>query len=145
MNDEEFDWKIVQEITGYTDEELEIFKSDPRRVATALNMIGRPEFGDQTVIIEVTSSKGCPKQLKPGDRLVFRRTCFLVTEKSDPWCIFAMVNIPMIAGITHERWSSGLDLKEIFFDHISCTGGCGVGNGDFGRVVMKGYVTEGEI
>jgi len=141
MSSEGFDWKFLQQWVKFTDEELEIFKSDPRRAKAAQRMMGSPGFEKKWLIVEVVSSENCRAKLKPGDRLLFKACSVLDLKRSAPWCIMAMANIDIVAGISHDRWVSGLDLKELSFDHLSCVD-CGVKDGGRGRVAMKAYVKD---
>ena len=143
MAEQEFDWKSFQKTMGYNDEELEIFRSDPRRSGAVLSMNGpaRAEVQKKFLIIEVVSSEGCRAQMKVGDRLFFKRTSELDLKRSDPWCILAMANLDIMAGVCHNRWANDLDLKDLKFDHLSCVD-CGVKNGGWGRVLMKAYVKD---
>lgn len=143
MKEEELDWKAFQKNMGFSDDELEIFRSDPRRANAALRMKGkaREKVQSKFLVIEVVSSEGCRAQMKVGDRLFFRRTSELDLKRSDPWCILAMANLDIMAGVCHNRWANDLGLDDLKFDHLSCVD-CGVRNGGWGRVTMKAYVKD---
>ena len=66
MNVEEI-WKLFQAHMDYTDEEMEIFKSDPLKVKMVTET---PEFVKCRVIAEVIESHGCHAKHRVGDRFV---------------------------------------------------------------------------
>ena len=139
MGEADFDWGKFQRNNRYTDEELEIFKSDPRRANAAKKMFSR-EVAGKYLVIEVVRSHGCTARMKPGDRLVFRALGVLDTEKSSPWCAHAMGEIPGFANMVQDRYVSGLDPNDMVYNHFSCMDvgpECG-----WGQVVMKVYVAD---
>ena len=60
-------WKLFQAHMEYTDEEMEIFKSDPIKVKMVTET---PEFVKCRVVAEVIESHGCHAKHKVGDRFV---------------------------------------------------------------------------
>ena len=57
-------WKITQKRLGYTDDELETFKKDPRNE----DILTRgPELMRKNIILEVVESHGCNSRQKVGD------------------------------------------------------------------------------
>ncbi len=141
MDEKKF-WKGFQGVMGYTDDEIEIFKSDPKH-----KMI-TPKFGAKLMemykkylVFEVVSSHGCAEHMKVGDRMFFKGMAKMDPEKSDPWCVFAMGNMLSIASICHDRWVEGLDPNGMVYDHFSCMD-CGVKAGGWGHVAMKAYVVD---
>lgn len=140
MSGDGFDWKGFQQQMGYTDDELQMVKSDLRRVK-ATERMALPEWQNKYLIIEVVSSENCPAQMKPGDRLFFKACTIMEPGKSDPWCVLAMNNFDMMAAVVHDKWVSGLDPADMDFSFLPCVD-CGVKNGGWGRVVMKAYVKD---
>ena len=68
---------------GYTDEEMEIFRSDPEKVKMVTQT---PEFVKYSVIAEVIESHGCHAGHKVGDRFVMTAGGQLIAEKSPKGC-----------------------------------------------------------
>ena len=64
MDNEEI-WKRFQRHMGYTDKELELFRSDPEKVKMVTET---PDFVKCNVIAEVIESHGCHAGHKVGDR-----------------------------------------------------------------------------
>ena len=60
-------WRRFQKHMGYTDQEMEIFRSDPEKVKMVTQT---PEFGKCKLIAEVIESHGCHAGHKAGDRFV---------------------------------------------------------------------------
>jgi hypothetical protein len=134
-----FNWTAFQKTLGYTDEELTIFKADPRRYNSAQRLFTR-EIADYNLIIEVVESKGCSCRLKPGDRLVFRCLSQLDLSSSAPnWCAHAFGPINLFASMAQDRFVSGLPIDDMTYNHFSC-GDTGVRFGGWGQVIMKAYV-----
>jgi hypothetical protein len=61
-------WKLVQKHLGYTDEEMLIFRADPRNedaLSKSIPMLAK------TFVAEVVESHGCDSGHKVGDKLYF--------------------------------------------------------------------------
>ena len=141
MSDNDFNWNAFQKTLNYTDEELEVFKADPKRTATAKKLF-TPDIMKKDLIIEVVESHGCSCRMKPGDRLVFRALAQLDLERSSKnWCAHAMGPIPGIANMVQDRYASGLDINGMIYDHFGC-GDVGPLRHGWGQVVMKAYVAD---
>lgn len=141
MSPKEMNWQAFQKHLRYTDEELATFKADPKRAAAAQRMFS-PAIMDKFLIIEVEESHGCSCGLKPGDRLVFKNLSMLDTTRSTAnWCAHAMGPVPLIATVAQDRFSSGLDINDMVYDHFSC-GDVGPMRHGWGQIVMKAFVTD---
>jgi uncharacterized repeat protein (TIGR04076 family) len=140
MSNVEFNWKQFQKHNFYTDEELEIFKKNPRRANSVKKIFSR-EIAKKYYVVEVVKSHGCTAGMKPGDRLVFRGLGVLVPEKSSPWCAQAMGEIGGFATMVQDRFVSGLDPNNMIFNHFSCMD-TGLRCGGWGQVIMKAYVID---
>lgn len=139
MADDDFNWKAFQKRLGYSDEELAIFRADPRR-AEAAKKIFSPAIVGKNLVVEVTESHGCSVKLRPGDKLVFKNLSQLDLARSTAnWCAHAMGPIPQFASLTQDRFVAGLPIDDMVYNHFTC-GDCGVRRGGWGQVVMKGYV-----
>jgi hypothetical protein len=60
-------WNRFQKHMGYTDEEMHLFRSDPKKVKMVTET---PDFVKARVIAEVIESQGCHARHKVGDRFV---------------------------------------------------------------------------
>lgn len=139
MEENTFDWKRYQKHANYTDEELEMIKSDPRKANATMKLFSR-EIAKKSFVVEVVSSHGCTAGMKPGDKLVFKALGVLDPSKSSPWCANAFGELAGFANMIHDRFVSGLDLNGMIYNHFSCMdAGC---KGGWGQVIMKVYVPD---
>ncbi|MEW6264086.1 MAG: hypothetical protein AB1641_13510 [Thermodesulfobacteriota bacterium] len=141
MNDREYNWKALQKHLGYSDQEMETFKSDPKRNAAARKLF-HPDILKKDLVVEVVEAHGCGAGLKPGDKLVFHGLALLdMGQSSQKWCAHALGQIPGLATLVQDRYVSGLDPNGMIYDHFSC-GDVGPMRHGWGQVVMKAYVQE---
>ena len=132
-------WKGLQQHMDYTDEELEIFKNDPKRSKWAAPMAG-PDIQNSTLIFEVVESHGCANGMKPGDRLYFQGSGLLEPERSSKWCAHALLGVSGFSNICHNLILHGIDPNEMYADHFACLD-CGTKYG-WGQVIIKAYVIK---
>lgn len=140
MSGAEFNWKEFQKHNRYSDEELIMFKANPRKAKSAQRLFS-PEISKYDLIIEVVDSHGCTAGMKVGDRLVFKALGLLDPKKSSfGWCAQALGEIPGFANMAQDRFVSGLDPDDMFINHFSCmdAGACH----GWGQVVMKVSVVK---
>ena len=57
-------WKFIQQHLGYTDEELELFRSNPKNTDIVSKA---PDLMNKTIVAEVVTSHGCNSHLKSTD------------------------------------------------------------------------------
>jgi len=121
-------WQIIQKRLGYTDEEMKIFRDNPRN-EDILSQV--PGLMNKTIIAEVVESHGCNSQHKVGDRFYFDSAGNLLAALSPKRiCIYALsVIVPQIFAAT-EFLYAGVDPNEIRFKRavlfevlLSCGGG----------------------
>ena len=140
MGSKDFDWQKFQKHNKYTDEELEIFKADPRRANAAPRLFSR-EVAGKYLVIEVVESHGCTAKMEVGDRLYFRGLGVLDLRKSSPtWCAHALTGIVAIANMAQDRYVAGMDPNDMVYNHIPCMD-VGAKYG-WGQVIMKAYVVD---
>ncbi len=138
---DQFDWKRFQKHLGFSDEELQTFKSDPRRARSAERLFSR-EVRKKDLIIEVVHSHGCTPGLKAGDRLVFAALGVMdKARSSDRFCAHALGSIPVFAAMAQDRYAAGLDPGEMIYNHFPCID-VGPRCGGWGQVIMKAYVAD---
>ena len=132
-------WALMKSRLGYNDEELELFKSDPRN-AKVLSIA--PEMMNKTIVFQVVRSCGCNSQHHSGDRFFFTGDGNLITKMApSKVCAFLLpIMGQMIYGI-HELWYAGVDPNKLTFKR----GGCfdvGVKCGGWGNVVIEACVMD---
>lgn len=134
-------WVMMKERLGYTDEELELFKSNPRNrrvLATGL------EMAKKTIVFEVVESNGCNSQHRVGTRFFFTGDGNLISKMAPSRiCAFVMPIMTQAIFAIHELWYAGVDPNELQFKR----GGCfdvGVRCGGWGHVVLEAKVMDRE-
>ena len=81
-------WKFMQKHLGYTDEELELFRSNPKNADI---MSKAPDLMNKTIIAEVVASHGCNSRHQVGDKFYFDGAGNLLTKMSPKRiCIHAL-------------------------------------------------------
>lgn len=101
-------WKKLQKMQGYTDEELEIFRSNPSYVKV---VEGAPKFLTHRIIIEVVEAHNCSAGHKAGDKIAIMSGDGVLLPPMMPErvCAFAlMVMTPKLYAIW-ERFYADLD------------------------------------
>jgi hypothetical protein len=68
-------WKFMKERLGYTDDEMKIFRENPRNEDVITKA---PELNNKTIVLEVMVSQGCNSQHKVGDKFFFTRSARLL-------------------------------------------------------------------
>ncbi len=127
-------WKIMQSRLGYTDEETEAFRGNPRNE----DVLDRaPGMSGKTIVLTVVESHGCNSGHKAGDRLVFDAAGNLLTQRSPKKvCAFAVnAAAPMIYAAS-ELFYAGVDPNAMRFRRAGCMD-VGLRCGGWGRVVLE--------
>ena len=132
-------WKRFQKHMGYTDEEMEIFKSDPEKVKMVTET---PEFVKSRVIAEVIESQGCHAQHKVGDKFVMNANGYLIAEECPKkMCMFALGPVSRVLPVIYERLISKSDPDFKRSNIVQCTD-IGLDKGGWGKVLMKVYLEK---
>lgn len=130
-------WALMQAHLGYDDEELELFKKDPRNARV---MAVAPRLRDCTIVFEVVESAGCNSQHKQGTCFYFTGDGNLITRMAPPRiCVFVMPVMTQAIFAIHELMYAGVDGNQLRFSR----GGCfdvGVRCGGWGKVVLEARV-----
>ncbi len=71
-------WRFMQKRLGYSDAELETFKSTPRNLKI---MERANDLVNKTVIFEVIESHGCNIGHKVGDQFIFSAEGYMLAHK----------------------------------------------------------------
>lgn len=70
-------WKLFQEHLGYTDEEMKLFRKNPRNEDV---LAKAPALMNKTIIAEIVETHGCNSQHKVGDKFYFDGAGNLITK-----------------------------------------------------------------
>ncbi|MFQ5828166.1 MAG: hypothetical protein ACE5JD_03290 [Candidatus Methylomirabilia bacterium] len=132
-------WKRFQEHMGYTDEQMEVFKSDPMRVKMVTET---PEFVKTRIIAEVIESHGCHARHKVGHKFVMDGNGQLVTKECpDKMCLFALSALQAPINTIYERFINHADPKHERTMTVQCSD-VGLDKGGWGKILMKVYVED---
>ena len=132
-------WKRFQKHMGYTDQEMETFRSDPEKVKMVTQT---PEFVKYNVIAEVIESHGCHAGHQVGDRFVMTAGGQLIGEKSPKrMCMFALGPVSHTLPAIYERLVTKSDPK-LERSHIVQCMDVGLDKGGWGKILMKVYLEK---
>ena len=127
-------WKFMQQHLGYTDEELALFRSNPKNV----DIISKaPELMNKTIIAEVVASHGCASQHKVGDRFYFDGAGNLLTKLNPKRiCVHALsvLSGPMV--VVNELFYAGVDPNDMRLNRVGCFD-VGIQCGGWGHIAME--------
>jgi len=124
----------IREMMGYTDAQWETWKSNPRNLKIADNLMDVMKY---KVVAEVTSSIGCGAGHKVGDRVVFGGDGTLLCKESpDRVCVGLLSPVnPIVAGVL-DKICNGEDPTQMAFNKVHCND-VGVDHGGWGEVVVE--------
>jgi len=132
-------WKRFQTHMNYTDEEMELFKSDPLKVKMVTET---PEFVTHRVIAEVIESHGCHARHRVGDRFVLTAGGLLIAEECpNGMCVSAVAAISAVLPAIYERLINKTDPQCKRVDVVHCPD-VGLDMGGWGKILMKVYVEK---
>lgn len=117
--EETFDWEGFKTWMQFSDEELEVWKSDPVRLMGTLHMFSNGIVG-KWLVVEVVKSHGCGNGHRVGDRLWWKACGHLVTELSDDWCGHNLSYMGLMQDAVHNLVMQGTDPSALYPDHFSC-------------------------
>ncbi|MBI5568637.1 MAG: TIGR04076 family protein [Desulfomonile tiedjei] len=127
-------WNFVQKHLGYSDEEMERFKSDPRNAHVVMKA---PELMSKTIVAEVVESHGCNSQHKVGDSFCLDGAGNLISSLCPKrMCIYAVSALKHAVFTANELMYAGVDPNEMRFKRTGCFD-VGLECGGWGRVVME--------
>lgn len=127
-------WKAMQERLGYTDEEMKIFREDPRNEDVVSKA---PGLLDKTIVVEVVASHGCNSQHKVGDTFQFDGAGNLLTKHGPKKiCVYALSACAPMIFSAGELYLAGVDPNAMRFRRAGCFD-VGVRCGGWGRVVLE--------
>lgn len=130
-------WRELQRHFGYTEEELALFRADPRNELVVLT--GR-DMRAKTIVFQVVESSGCNSQHLPGTRFFFSGDGNLLTRMGPSRvCAYLLpVMAQAIFGL-QELWYAGVDPNRLCFKRAACFD-VGVRCGGWGRCVVEARV-----
>jgi uncharacterized repeat protein (TIGR04076 family) len=127
-------WTFMQQHLGYTDDEMEEFRANPRNEDV---LSKAPALRNKTIVLEVVESHNCNSQHKVGDRFYFDGAGNLLTKLCPKRvCAFSLGSALMMVFTACEMIYAGVDPNEIRFRRASCFD-VGLQCGGWGRIVLE--------
>ena len=134
-------FNMLQKHMEYSDEELELFKSDPYKVKMVTET---PEFVKCRVVAEVIESQGCHTKHKKGDKFVMTPGGGVLSDQCPKeMCIHALAAVERIIPVISERLVSKSDPNFERTNIVQCSD-IGLDKGGWGKILMKVYVKKAE-
>ena len=132
-------WRFMQEHLGYDDEELEIFRSNPRNA----EILSRaPALMQKTIVAEVVASHGCNSRHHVGDRFYFDGAGNLITKLNPKRiCVHALSALSGPIYVANELFYAGVDPNDMRLNRVGCFD-VGVRCGGWGHIAMRVTVED---
>ena len=132
-------WGMMQQHLGYTDEEMKMFRDNPRNVQV---MEKGAELMGKTLVFEVIESCNCNSGHKVGDRIVFDGAGNLLTKLCPKRiCMYALSTMEKCIFAANELIYAGADPNKMLFKHTGCFD-VGVRCGGWGHIVLEFKVED---
>ena len=127
-------WKFMQQHLGYSEEEMELFRSNPKNA----DMLSKaPALMRKTIVAEVVDSQGCNSQHRVGDKFYFDGAGNLMTQLNPKRvCVYALSALAAPIYVTNELFYAGVNPQEMRFNRVGCFD-VGVRCGGWGRIVLE--------
>lgn len=127
-------WTTIQKRLNYTDEEMALFKSDPKN----LKILSKSaDLMNKTIVAEVVESQGCNSGHKVGDKFFFDGAGNLLTKLGPKRiCIYALGPLQPAIFATNELCYAGVEPNELLFRKAGCLD-VGVRCGGWGHINME--------
>jgi uncharacterized repeat protein (TIGR04076 family) len=132
-------WKRVQGHLGFTDEEIDLFRSYPNHVKA---MEEAPLFSTHEMVIEVIEAHNCAAGYKVGDEFVVDSEGCLIPERCPSRLCAAAIYAfkPLIDRMWQAFFNNS---TEVLHDTVHCPD-VGVRRGGAGAVTMRGRAVRRE-
>lgn len=132
-------WSMMQAHLGYTDEEMEMFKQDPRNARVMTKAV---ELQGKTIVFEVVESRGCNSRHDVGTRFFFSGDGNLISKMAPSRvCAYVLpVMSQAIFGI-QELIYADADPDSLCFKRAGCFD-VGVQCGGWGHIVIEAKVMD---
>jgi uncharacterized repeat protein (TIGR04076 family) len=127
-------WKLVQWHLSYSDDEMALFRANPRNVNVLSK--GRALTGN-TIVAEVVEAHGCNSRHKVGDRFYFDGAGNLVTQRCPKKvCVHILSAAATLIFAASELFFAGVNPNEMHFKRAGCID-VGLRCGGWGKVVVE--------
>ena len=132
-------WTFMQAHLGYNDEEMKLFKANPRNadiLSKAMDLMGK------TIVFEVVQSHGCNSQHHVGDKFYFDGAGNLITKLNPKKiCVYALSAMAKLVYGANELFYAGIDPNDLRFKRVGCFD-VGVQCGGWGKIAVEINVVD---
>lgn len=127
-------WKLAQRRLGYSDEEMVLFRNNPRN-ADILSKASA--LMNTTLVAEVVEAHGCNSRHKIGDRFYFDGAGNLLTQLGPSRiCVYALSAAATLIFAANELFYAGADPNDMRFNRAGCID-VGLRCGGWGKIVLE--------
>ncbi len=124
----------IQEHLGFSDEEMELFGSDPVNEEILTKSI---KLLNKTIVIEVVEAHGCNSGHKVGDKFYFDGFGNLLTKLCpSKICLYALSAVEHLLFAANELFLAGVDPNDIRLKRAGCID-IGLKCGGWGKIIME--------
>jgi uncharacterized repeat protein (TIGR04076 family) len=135
-------WKLMKSHLGYTDEEMKLFRENPRNEDV---LSKAPALLDKAIVLTVVESHGCNSGHKVGDKIYFDGAGNLLTKRCPKKvCVYALSSATPMIFAANELFYAGVDPNDIRFKRAACFD-VGVRCGGWGRIVLELSVHDRKV
>lgn len=134
-------WSFFQKRLGYTAEEMQVFRDNPRNV----DIVSQGSaLMNKMIVVEVMESHGCNSRHKVSDKFYFDGAGNLITERCpQKVCVYALSSAATLIYAANELFYAGVDPNEMRFKRTGCID-VGLQCGGWGKIVMEIRVEDRE-
>ncbi len=127
-------WDIVQKQLDYNDDEMKLFRKNPRNESAVSKL---PVLINMRFVFVVVESHGCGCKHKKGDALYFDGLGQLIPELSPKRiCAFTISAVSQLIFTAQELVYAGVDPNEMRLNRVGCYD-VGINCGGWGNVVLE--------
>jgi uncharacterized repeat protein (TIGR04076 family) len=126
--------RFMQKRLGYSDDEFERFKENPRNQDV---MSKAALLMDKVIVLEVVEAHSCNSRHRVGDKFYFDGAGNLLTKQSpEKICVFSLGNAVSMIFTVSEMLYAGVDPNTMRFKRTNCFD-VGLQCGGWGRIVLE--------
>jgi uncharacterized repeat protein (TIGR04076 family) len=141
MSVDETTWQFMQEHLGYSDEEMKLFRDNPKMADIVEKA---PELMQKTIVAEVIESHGCNSRHQVGDKFFFDGAGNLLTKLNPKRiCVHALSVLSAPVVVANELFYAGVDPNDMRLNKVGCFD-VGVRCGGWGHIAMEVKVQDRE-
>lgn len=127
-------WDILQQHLGYNEDEMKLFRENPRNESAVLKL---PVLLNSKFVFEIMESHGCGCQHKKGDKIYFDGLGQLIPELSPKRiCAFSISAVSQIIFTAQELIYAGVNPNDMRLNRVGCYD-VGINCGGWGNIVLE--------